>query len=357
MKNHGYIVANPAEFLIHQRFGKTRRTGREISFLCLPLIDRCYRIPSSTHALTFAADQITAENQGVEISGFAIWKVAEPEKACRNFDFNDPGEAMRRIGANLKDVVESAIRHQVANMTIEDVLRRRGSIILRLKEELAYIAGQWGLAIETIEIKNVRISSEKLFENMQAKFRDEVRLESETSGLETDREIAERRFSHRAQLALKEQEFNKGEASRKAEIDALNARAAAELAALKEQQDTDLKMRRLRQAEELARIEHANREKLLRLDEQTRLTERETQKARHAVEIEKQEHLAAIAAQQDRMERQRIETANLASPALALVENLAAAAGALKVNELNLGDNTLTRIANGLAAFTGSKKE
>jgi len=36
MKNFGYIIAGPSEFLIHQRFGKIRRQGREIGFLCLP---------------------------------------------------------------------------------------------------------------------------------------------------------------------------------------------------------------------------------------------------------------------------------------------------------------------------------
>ena len=112
----------------------------------------------------------------MEVSGFAIWKISDPAKASVNFDFVEPSNSLQTITTHLKDVVESAIRHQVANMTMEDVLRKRGTIILRLKGELAYIADQWGLTIETIEIKNVQIMSEQLFENMQAKFRDQVRL-------------------------------------------------------------------------------------------------------------------------------------------------------------------------------------
>lgn len=50
-KNLGYKVAGSAEFLVHQRFGKILRQGREIGFFCLPFIDACYRIPSSTHGL------------------------------------------------------------------------------------------------------------------------------------------------------------------------------------------------------------------------------------------------------------------------------------------------------------------
>ena len=82
----------------------------------------------------------------------------------------------------------------VANMSIEEVLRKRGTIILQLKKELEYISEEWGIAIETIEIKNVRILSKTLFDNMQAKYRNALILESETSTLETQKEIEEKRI-------------------------------------------------------------------------------------------------------------------------------------------------------------------
>lgn len=357
MKNIGYIVATPAEFLIHQRLGKIRRQGRGISALSLPIIDRCYRIPSCTHSLTFIADQITAENQGVEVSGFAIWKIDDPETAIRNFNFADQDSAIIAIRASLKDVVESAIRHQVANMTIEDVLRKRGTIILELKKELAYIAGQWGLTVETIEIKNVRISSAQVFANMQAGFRDEVRLASETSGLETDREIAERRFAQRELLALREQEFKRRESEREAEIDAISARAAAELDALKDREESKLKAQRLALGAELAESEHASREKMLRLDEKLDAVERQAQGERHTLETERQCHTAALAKVRDAMERGRIETANLASPTLAFVEKLPDALGMLALKQLSLGDDALRQLADGMLALAGKESK
>ena len=346
MKTFGYIVANPAEFLIHQRFGKIRHQGRGISVFCLPVIDRYYRIPSSTHGLTFAADQITAENQGVEVSGFAIWKISDPEKTSQNFDFTDVNQAVQTIAVNLKDVVESAIRHQVAKMTIEDVLRKRGSIILELKQELAYIAEQWGLTIETIEIKNVRIMSAQLFANMQARFRDEVRLTSETSGLETEREIAERRAAQREQLAVTEQEFKRKESERKAELDAMNTRAAAELAALKQSQEKEQRLRELAHEAELAEARHANKEKALRLEEKLNEVERDAQEKRFALETDRSKHTAALAAAADETDRRKIETANLADARLAFIKELPAALGSLAVQELNLGDNMLARLAD-----------
>ena len=70
-RRFGYVVAGPAEYAIHWRRGRTRRSGRGISLFCWPFIDRCYLIPSAAQSITFAADQITAENQGVEADRLA----------------------------------------------------------------------------------------------------------------------------------------------------------------------------------------------------------------------------------------------------------------------------------------------
>ena len=187
-KRFGYIMAGPAQFAIHRRRGRTLKAGQGISFLCLPFLDRYYLIPSTAQSVSFAADQITAENQGVEVAGFAVWRITEPEKAAACFDFAESEAALAIISGNLRNVVESAIRHQVANMTIEAVLRKRGSIILQLKNELAYIAGQWGLTVETVEIRTVKVLSAQLFAQMQAGFRDRMRLESESSAMKTEQD-------------------------------------------------------------------------------------------------------------------------------------------------------------------------
>ena len=105
-------------------------------------------------------------------------------------------------------------------MSIDNVLRKRGTIILQLKEELAYIADQWGLEIETIEITNVLIMSEQLFSNMQEAHRDSVRLESEISSLRVEQEIAEKRLEQREKITLREQEFQRQELVRKSDMDA-----------------------------------------------------------------------------------------------------------------------------------------
>ncbi len=323
MKRIGYIIASPAEFALHRRFGKTRRAGRGLGFFKLPLIDRYYLIPATAQSVSFAADQITAENQGVEVAGFAVWKVGDPEKASASFDFTDPAAALALIGGNLKNVVESAIRHQAANMTMNDVLRKRGTIILRLKEELAYIAEQWGLIIETVEIRNVRVLSAQLFTQMQARFRDATRLESEMSGLETERQLAGLRLAQREELAVREREFQRRELDRGTENE--RAKIAAENA---------LKAARLESETDTVRVERALHE------------------ARAVLETARQEHRAALGVIDDDLKRRQIETANVENQTLALVKSLPAVAASLQIHELHLGDDLLRKLGIGLARLT-----
>jgi flotillin len=299
--------------------------GLGISFVCLPLIDSYFFIPSSAQNLNFAADQITSENQGVEVAGFAVWKIDDPQRVSSNFDFSDSTSALVSIGESLRNVVESAIRHQVANMTIDDVLRKRGSIILQLKKELAYMAGQWGLLIETVEIRNVKVLSEQLFKQMQAPFRDRMRLESEASAMETEQRLAEKRLAQKERIALQEQEFERRELERKSESERLKISAEAELQA--------------------TRLGH-QREVVAR--------EEELHKVQAILTTERHRHTAALAIIDDETRRRQISTSNLEDPALALVRQIPAALGALKVNELNLGDTWLHSLVRDLNRALGN---
>ena len=205
-------------------------------------------------------------------------------------------------------------------MTIDDVLRKRGTIILQLKKELAYMAGQWGLLIETVEIRNVRVLSEQLFKHMQAPFRDKMRLESETSAMETEQRLVEKRLAHKEQVALQEREFERRELERKSEAERLKIVAESHLQAT-------------------------------RLDHQRELVAREEElhKAQAALATERHHYAAALAVIEDATRRNQIDTSNMEDRTLALVRQIPAAFEALKVNQLNLGDISLHALVRGLS--------
>lgn len=233
MNKHTYggrVQAGPTEYLLVYRRGRIIKQGFGLGAWCLPGLDHPCLVPCTANSLAFKADQVTQENQGVEIAGFAVWKIARPEAAAQRFSFADPEQALATISTYLQDVVESAIRHRMANMTMEEILRKRATIILELKHELAGITDQWGLELDTIEIKNVRILSEQVFAHLQAPYREALRLRSETTALQTEQEISARQLAQKYELARREDELKREEQERGHQLSLLRARLDHELA-------------------------------------------------------------------------------------------------------------------------------
>lgn len=328
MKNHRlgvWVQASPTQYLLHYRGGKIIRQGMGLGACRLPVTDHFTLVPCTAQSLTFAADQITRENQGVEIAGFAVWKIAQPEITAQRFDFDDPDEPTKAIGACLKDVVESAIRHRVANMTIEEVLRKRASIILELKRELEYITAQWGLAIDTIEIKHVRIMSKDVFTHLQASYREGLRLESETSRLRTEQEIAVRQLKQKEEC--QKQETDLKAAFQEQEHSLLQQKATLEherlIAAARQQLD-------------LQREQFAKEVAALKAEHPVLDAREEVESVRRTNEAKARTHEEAMARLEAGASRLNVEADNQRRADLALIGALPEMFGNLKLGEVNL---------------------
>jgi hypothetical protein len=99
----------------------------------------------------------------------------------------------------------------------------------------------------------------------------------------------------------------------------------------------------------------ANKEKALRLEQEVLAVLEEVQTRRFAVEAAQREHQVKLGTLDDDLNRRRTETANMESTTLALVKNLPAVVSGMKVNELNLGDDTLRRLVNGVSGLFNQK--
>jgi flotillin len=196
-----YITVLPSEYVIHTgRDGKVLHKGLGQSFFCGPF-DAYMIFPSTIQRVQFEASQITQENQGIRVQGFVVWKIADPELAYKNLDLGEKENPLATTNAHLKEIAESVVRHSVSNMTIEETLRRRETMITGLKEQLVAVVDGWGISVETIEIRDVYIESETLFENMQAPYRQQTRLDAETVTLGTDEKIANEKLRSEESVA------------------------------------------------------------------------------------------------------------------------------------------------------------
>ena len=242
-KEWGRVTAKPSEFLVHVRRGQVLpgTSGQGASCWKWPR-DSVAIVPTSLQQLAFRADQVTAEKVGVEVVGLAVYRIAEPLIAYRVLNFSYPERAQEKLAEALTSMLVGATRRLVANLSIEDCLKKRKAAIAEelLREVAPVVGGQgrpedstdrgWGVVIDTIEIQEVRVASEKLFAAMQAPFRAAVELQAKQAQAETEEKIAVRQ-AH-ARRAAEEARLQSEEAIRLRRLEHERAKAEAATADL-----------------------------------------------------------------------------------------------------------------------------
>ncbi|HEU4406026.1 MAG TPA: hypothetical protein VFS43_12230 [Polyangiaceae bacterium] len=305
MKRWGFITAKPSEYLIHMRRGRIRRrsTGQGASCFKWPW-DSVAIIPTTINRLQFTADQVTLEKVGVQITGLAVYRIVEPELTFRMLNFSYSERASEKLGDILQEMFVGATRRLVANLGIEDVMtRRKEAIAAELIAELAPVvegrgggedttASGWGVVLDTVEVQNVRVLSETVFNDMQARFRAELAMRARRVELESAREVATVEAASARQIeeakiagesatrelrAQAESRTTQIELTEEAKREQLRARAAEEKIA----RDQARALAELRARAELA-AEQGAREQARLLSELRAKTELEAEGARQA---------------------------------------------------------------------------
>lgn len=238
------------------------REGQGVSCFAWPW-ESVAILPTTLTKLAFVADQITLEKVGVQVSGLAVYRIAEPRVAFAMIDGGDPGA----IGEVLREMFVGATRRIVSGLSLDECLtHRKARVAAALMQEIApVLAGEghgtqatgrgWGVVLDTIEIQDVRVLSPEVFSRLQAPYRATLKL----AALHAESEVAETQARLAHARALDE------ERARVATMEHEEARLARERARDDEQRrheqarqaDSELAA----QARELRRVE-ASRDRL-----------------------------------------------------------------------------------------------
>jgi hypothetical protein len=202
-KRWGFVTAKPSEFLVHVRNGAVRSTSSGQGATCFKRPrDAVAVIPTSLQRLQFLADQVTVEKVGVEIVGLAVYRIADPLVAYRVLNFSYPERAQEKLEQTLSSMLVGATRRLVANLSVEDCLQKRKRALAdELLAEVAPVLGGtgrpddasdqgWGVVLDTIEIQEVRVLSEKVFAAMQAPYRMMLQKRANAARGDAEREGA-----------------------------------------------------------------------------------------------------------------------------------------------------------------------
>jgi len=197
------------QFVIHLRNGKVNHAGLGGSIWLLPLIDEYIVIPTtSIQTIIEAHDQVVSkEYQSMQITGIVIWKVVDPEKAFSAVSWNPRDE--NYVEKILKAATEAIIRTTCANMPLEKIIRERREIIEHVSKDLHELTADWGVVIESIEIREVIIVEQELKKNMEAVKQSEEYRKARIAKADAERESKLRELDVKNEVGIREQMVEK----------------------------------------------------------------------------------------------------------------------------------------------------
>lgn len=297
-KRWGFVSAKPSEFLVHVRGTKVRESSSGQGATCFKMPwDSVAVIPTSLQQLKFRADQVTLEKVGIEVVGFAVYRIAEPLIAYRVLNFSYAERAQEKLEETLTSMFVGAARRLIANLSLEDCLQKRKSALAEelLREVAPVVGGEgrpddataqgWGIVIDTIEIQEVRVLSDAVFGQMQAPYRAALDQRAREANAEKEKEVTAREAAcnraieeariqaslaiaqKKAEMAQQQMEIRREEEMRKAKVErelqelriveaaALEAkRAEIELASREAETRRKMRLEELRKAEAEAEL-------------------------------------------------------------------------------------------------------
>ncbi|OJT16688.1 hypothetical protein BO221_48605 [Archangium sp. Cb G35] len=326
MKKWGLVTARPSEFLIHMRRGRVREvSGQGASCFKLPG-DAVAIVPTSVQRLQFTADQVTNEKVGVQVTGLAVYRIVDPLVAFRMLNFSFPERAQQKLAELLREMFVGAVRRLVANLSVEECLsKRKEGIATELMKEIApVVSGKgrpedrtdsgWGVVLDTIEIQDVRVLSETVFANMQARFREEQERVAREAELAKERFIQREEAEAERQTALtrlateEEVRHKRQEAEEQAKLEALAVESRVEEARVAKERSTRQAQVTLERETALAKLnaELEVREQKAKAEEGQKLAALEAERRMSEAKLAQERALAASKSQAE-LERLKLE--------------------------------------------------
>ena len=164
-----FVQAEANEWLLVIRNGELLKKGIGLSTWIWPG-DQTVSFPSLINQVNFTAQQVSAEMQGIEVTGMLIWSVYREKNGpmdCYKFFGEDLKKATPSVAnSQIEAMAVAIIRDRIANLTINDILKNRSKLRGGVKEEMQKVITGWGIWLETCEIQDVKISSRTLFSNL-----------------------------------------------------------------------------------------------------------------------------------------------------------------------------------------------
>jgi flotillin len=204
------VIVPPNVYVVHTRIGRKEplTIGLGVSFRYNPNTDAYLIVPAAMQTIGIVANGISREKQGINILAYVQWQINDFSVAYRKLDFSDSRDPLGIVNAQLREQAEAAIKDKIATMSVEEVLTDKQPIIEELTARLKAVAeGRGagaqaddeglGIKIVTVQLKEALVSSQRLWEHLQAPFRYEQEKAARISFLLAQDEIRQKELQNR----------------------------------------------------------------------------------------------------------------------------------------------------------------
>lgn len=260
-------VAKPDEWLLVLRDGHLVGQGIGLRAFC-GWRDTVTKFPAAIQKVRFTATQVDREMQGLEVSGYLSWSINREGEGPWNAykylamrDVDGDGRVDSDTGSqHVAEMAKAVLRSQIANSTLQDVFTQREGLRDKVRQSMMEQVKGWGVWVEAVEISDIRICSNSLFQDLQATHRQKVRLRAEEARLQTERQIQEKAMTDDLHMSKTRAE---ADAEKRLVAAQQSLRAEQQEAALFAQQAEAAKARILMEEEiELAQVTKKRRVRL-----------------------------------------------------------------------------------------------
>lgn len=201
----GVRTVTQGEEWVVERFGRYHRTLLPGLSVIIPFFDRvAYRVVTKDIVLDIERQEvITSDNALISTNAVAFIKISDP-LACV-YGVVDFHVAVRNL-------VQTALRSIIGEMTLDDALSSREKIKARLGGMVAKDMESWGITLKTVEIQDVQpsVSMQASMEQQAAAERDRKAMITRAEGakqsaiLEAEGRLESARRDAEAEIALAE---------------------------------------------------------------------------------------------------------------------------------------------------------
>ncbi|GAB4434887.1 MAG: hypothetical protein Fur0044_32220 [Anaerolineae bacterium] len=294
------IIVPPNAYVVHTRLGRKEPVtlGLGVSFNYNPYTDAYLVVPAAMQTIGIVANCISQEKQGINILAYVQWQINDFGIAYKKLDFSDSRDPLGIVNAQLREQAEAGIKDKIATMSVQEVLADKEPIIEELTSRLKTVAegrgGDEGLGIKivTVQIKEALVSSQRLWEHLQAPFRYDQEKTARISYLLAQDEIRQKELENRQVAETSE------------------AETMVAIERIKQSKQTEaLQIKLAEEGTRFTREQETARQKI-QLEEQTTLTRRESEQRLRiqAAEDEQAMKLALLRREQEEaLERARLD--------------------------------------------------